>query len=116
MKRLLYLLLLLIPLLLNAPSLSAQTWEADYASLLKSYAAPEGVRYAAWKKNPGDLQRLKQITEAIAAKKLDQLSPKARLAFLLNAYNAWTLHNALEKYPKRPGYRPHVRLLHRRSH
>lgn len=66
---------------------------ADYASLLKKYVTPDGVRYSAWKKNAEDLAALQRVTEGMAAAKGDDL------AFYLNAYNAWILREALAKYP-----------------
>ena len=84
-----------------AGSLSAETagWVADYNHLLGKYITPGGVKYAEWKKNPGDLQALQKVVDGIAAEKADSLGKKEQLAFYVNAYNAWILHEALAKYP-----------------
>jgi hypothetical protein len=79
---------------LCAPSLrAADATDAEYAVLLKKYVSPEGVRYRAWKQNPADLAALDRVVIGIAQSK------RSDLAFYLNAYNAWILHEALEKYP-----------------
>ncbi|MEO8439791.1 MAG: DUF547 domain-containing protein [Spartobacteria bacterium] len=74
-------------------------WIDTYGSLLKKYATSSGVKYAAWKNDPADLQALQQVVDAIAQEKVVELGKKEQLAFYVNAYNAWILHEALEKYP-----------------
>ena len=80
---------------------NAQTsgWVGDYERLLGKYATPGGVRYAAWKGNAADMRALQGVVDAIAQEKVSGLGKKEQLAFYLNAYNAWILHEALEKYP-----------------
>ncbi len=75
------------------------SWVSDYGRLLEKYATPGGVRYAQWKSNPGDLQALQRVVDGIAQEKIKGMNPKEQLAFYVNAYNAWILHEALEKYP-----------------
>lgn len=74
-------------------------WTADYNRLLAKYATPAGVRYAEWKGDAADLQALQKVVDAIAQENVAPLPAKEQLAFYLNAYNAWILHEALEKYP-----------------
>ncbi len=75
-------------------------WTETYADLLKRYVTPEGnVRYQAWKANGADLRRLNQVVQGIAGADLGRMNRAEQLAFYLNAYNAWILHEALEKYP-----------------
>lgn len=74
---------------------TAVSWTETYGKLLKKYVASNGVRYAAWKSNPQDLADLQSVVDAIAAAP----SSDANLAFYLNAYNAWILHQILEDYP-----------------
>lgn len=69
-----------------------------YAELLERYAKPEGVRYAAWHGNQADMEKLRTVVDFYA----NTLPPADRdtsLAWHLNAYNAWILHNILKKYP-----------------
>ena len=74
-------------------------WTAEYGRLLDKYATPNGVRYAAWKANAADVQALDGIVDAIATQNVKSLGQKEQLAFYLNAYNAWIVHEVLEKYP-----------------
>ena len=74
-------------------------WTAEYARLLDKYATSSGVKYSAWKANAADMKALDSVVEQIGNAKVASLSQKEQLAFYLNAYNAWILHEALEKYP-----------------
>lgn len=65
----------------------------DFAKLLAKYASPKGVRYAAWKQDAGDMAALQRVVDAIAS------SQETDLAFLINAHNAWILHEVLGAYP-----------------
>lgn len=76
-------------------------WTAEYGRLLGKYATPSGVRYGAWKSNAADVQALQGIVDAIATQNVSALGQKEQLAFYLNAYNAWIIHEVLEKYPTR---------------
>ena len=94
----------LLPLVLSvgvAAHSAAQTpaWTADYNRLLSKYATAAGVKYAAWKSDAGDMQTLQKIVDAIAQENVSSLGQKDQLAFYVNAYNAWILHEALGKYP-----------------
>lgn len=88
-------------LALAALSLStlAADWQADYARLLKKYVSGDGVKYAEWKANAGDVKALEDVVAGIGAAPASTDKSKVQLAFHLNAYNAWILHEALEKYP-----------------
>ncbi len=74
-------------------------WVQPYNGLLGKYVTSSGVKYAAWKNNPADMQALQQVVDGIAQEKISGLSKKEQLAFYINAYNAWILHEALGKYP-----------------
>lgn len=75
------------------PAICFGTWQDDYGALLKKYVTPSGVRYAEWKANAGDMAAMQRVVDAIAVEK------STDLAFYINAYNAWILHEALAKYP-----------------
>lgn len=77
----------------------AADWQADYARLLKKYVAPGGVKYAEWKANAEDVKALQEVVDGIAAAPASTAKSKEQLAFHLNAYNAWILHEAVAKYP-----------------
>ncbi len=73
-------------------------WIDTYNGLLGKYVTSTGVKYATWKNNAADMKAIQDVVDAIAAEKPSG-NKKAQLAFYLNAYNAWILHEALGKYP-----------------
>ena len=78
---------------------TAADWQSEYARLLKKYVTSGGVRYAEWKGNPADVQALRTVADGIAGTPASSGKGAEQLAFHINAYNAWILHEALEKYP-----------------
>jgi len=74
-------------------------WIDSYDALLKKYATPKGVRYANWHKNATDKKAIGDITKAIGNASLSGKSKDEKLAFYLNAYNAWILKEILDDYP-----------------
>lgn len=94
-------LLIAASLALAVTSAHAQTagWAGDYNRLLGKYVTPGGVKYAEWKSNAADLQALDAVVAGISRENVGGASQKEQLAFYINAYNAWILHEALAKYP-----------------
>ena len=90
---------LLFALILSIASASAAGWEEEYARLLRTYVTPAGVKYAEWKANAEDIKALQRVVDGIAAAPASAAKSADQLAFYLNAYNAWILHEALKKYP-----------------
>ncbi|MEP6698630.1 MAG: DUF547 domain-containing protein [Verrucomicrobiota bacterium] len=84
-----------------APSVAQKStdWLENYNRLLGKYVTSDGVKYSAWKSNAADLQALQGVVDAIAKENISAMEKKQQLAFYLNAYNAWILHEALGKYP-----------------
>jgi hypothetical protein len=82
-----------------ASSSHAQSWVESYNRLLSKYVTSGGVKYAEWKGNAADMQALQGVVDGIAKENASAMEKKAQLAFYVNAYNAWILHEALEKYP-----------------
>src|ERR1043165_9407863 len=78
---------------------SSPPWISTYNTLLAKYVTSGGVKYAAWKNNAADMKALQEVVDGIANEKISDLNKKEQLAFYLNAYNAWILHEALDKYP-----------------
>jgi hypothetical protein len=74
-------------------------WIETYNGLLGKYVTKSGVKYATWKNNAADMQAIQQVVNGIAQEKVSGSSKKEQLAFYINAYNAWILHEALDKYP-----------------
>jgi Protein of unknown function, DUF547 len=84
---------------LVASAAHAQNWTETYNRLLSKYVTSGGVKYAEWKGNTADIQALQGVVDGIAKENASAMEKKAQLAFYINAYNAWILHEALEKYP-----------------
>ena len=93
----------LFALLLSVPAVccagSSSSWIGTYNNLLARYVVDSGVKYAAWKNSSADMKGIQDVVDGIANAKISGLSKKEQLAFYLNAYNAWILHEALGKYP-----------------
>ncbi len=71
----------------------------EYGPLLKKYVSDRGVNYAAWKANAADMAAIKKVVDAIAKAPAATAVTPDQLAFHLNAYNAWILHQKLAAYP-----------------
>jgi hypothetical protein len=77
----------------------ADNWTDTYDRLLKKYVSGGGVKYAAWKTSAGDLKDIQSVVDGIASANIGSMARNEQLAFYINAYNAWILHEALDKYP-----------------
>jgi Protein of unknown function, DUF547 len=82
-----------------ATASQAQNWMDPYNRLLGKYVTSGGVKYAEWKNNAADMQALQAVVDGIAKESISGLDKRQQLAFYINAYNAWILHEALGKYP-----------------
>ena len=82
-------------------SQKSDNWSENYNRLLGKYVTASGVKYAEWKSNAADLQALQGVVDAIAKENISAMEKKQQLAFYINSYNAWILHEALGKYPTR---------------
>mgnify|MGYP003695102373 CR=1 FL=1 len=79
-------------------------WQKPYDQLVQKYVASTGVRYEDWHSSSKDLETLKMVVDAIGSFDLTGMEEQSRLAFYLDAYNAWILFRILEDYPtKGPG-------------
>src|SRR6266403_5845562 len=82
-----------------AANSQAQNWMESYNRLLGKYVTSGGVKYAEWKNNAADMQAIQAVVDGIAKESVSGLDKRQQLAFYINAYNAWILHEALGKYP-----------------
>jgi Protein of unknown function, DUF547 len=78
---------------------SSPKWIESYNSLLGKYVTSSGVKYADWKNNAIAMKAIQEVVDGIAKEKISSANKKEQLAFYINAYNAWILHEALAKYP-----------------
>ncbi len=100
MKRLAFFALLLTACASQSVTAPADDeWRDTYGDLLAKYVTSEGVRYQAWHASAADVASLDGIVSGIAATDLNSLSGDTKLAFYINAYNAWMLHEVLHAYP-----------------
>jgi hypothetical protein len=74
-------------------------WVTSYNTLLGKYVTSSGVKYAEWKANAADMQAIQGVVDGIAKENVSAMGKQQQLAFYINAYNAWILHEALGKYP-----------------
>ena len=74
--------------------------DSDYALVLSKYVNSRGkVNYRALKANRGPLDRYLASAARPDRRSYDGWSDKAKIAFWINAYNAWTLQVILDNYP-----------------
>ena len=74
--------------------------EVQLDALLGKYVNSEGlVNYTAWKNNSEDLSALRNLTNNLASFDPSSLPKQERLAYWINAYNAFALREVLERYP-----------------
>jgi hypothetical protein len=89
-----------VAILVHPPSSrAADNWTDTYDRLLKKYVTGGGVKYGAWKSSDADMKDLQAVVDGIGAANVSSMSRNDQMAFYINAYNAWILHEALQKYP-----------------
>lgn len=75
----------------------------DWNSFLKTHVKVEGpvstVNYSAIKKNPKPLNKILNEFSAVTKQQYDNFDADQRLAFLINAYNAYTIKLIVDNYP-----------------
>jgi hypothetical protein len=77
----------------------AEGWTETYNRLLGKYVTSGGVKYGEWKANTADVQAIQSVVDGIGKENVSAMGKQQQLAFYINAYNAWILHEALGKYP-----------------
>ena len=76
-----------------------KTWVDTYDALLQKYVTARGVKYKAWHGAPEDRAALRKVITEISTQNISGMGRDEKLAFYLNAYNAWILHRILQDYP-----------------
>ncbi len=74
-------------------------WRATYGTLLGRYVKASGVEYDKWHAEAADVAALEGVVSGIASEDAAKLDRDAKLAFYINAYNAWMLEQVLQAYP-----------------
>ena len=90
---------LALPLLFLSANAQTDNWVESYDNLLKKYVKANGVDYKRWHASVADRRALCDVVSAIATTDVSKSDSGERLAFYLNAYNAWILHVVVEAYP-----------------
>lgn len=70
-----------------------------FGALLAKYVKGGKVDYKRWADDPGDRRALGDYLKTLAALNPETLDEKGRKAFWINAYNAVTLAQVLDRYP-----------------
>jgi len=104
MRRLCLAALLLAPASVALPAASElfDQGYADYARLLARHVQGSGVAYAALKADRGALEQVIAQFDAPAAREEAGWAREQRMAFWINAYNAFTLRAIVDAYPIQP--------------
>lgn len=76
---------------------------ASWAKVLGEFVQAKGsqsrVNYEALKRKPKDLEAYLQAVQSVPRETFDQWPPTEKLAFLINAYNAFTVKMVIDAYP-----------------
>jgi Protein of unknown function, DUF547 len=88
-----------VPARAQAPAVGPSP--ALFGHVLKTYVRDARVNYAALKAHPGELDRYLGQVAAVSKPEFNGWTPNQQLAFLINAYNAYTLRLILDHYPLR---------------
>lgn len=97
--------LLLITGLLISPTLKAKSLHSPWQQLLSQHVYPINhgnstmVDYQAFKAERETLKGYLNTLSKVSQSEFDEWSKSQQLAFLINAYNAWTVEFILTKYP-----------------
>lgn len=87
-------------LVLPAAPLAAQAFDhSAFDSVLARYVADGRVDYAALKANRGELDRYLESIGSVAPQEFQAWDETAQIAFLINAYNGYTLQLIIDHYP-----------------
>ena len=77
----------------------------DYAAVLKSHVNNEGlVNYKKLKARPQKLESFVVIVDKLDPKSYSKYDDKEKIAFWLNAYNAFILKVIIDNYPIKPNF------------
>lgn len=90
-----------VVLLAASPDLAE---DAKYASVLSKFVVEGRVDYRALKADRSDLDAYLAKVASVPAEAFSRASADAQVAYLINAYNAYTLASIIDHYPIRGGW------------
>lgn len=73
----------------------------EFDKLLKQYVTNGRVNYKIWKENQTELKKYLESLSNVSVNEYNQFTTSQKLAFLINAYNAFTIQLILDHYPVR---------------
>lgn len=71
----------------------------EFDKLLKKYVSNGLVNYKKWKQEQAELKRYLESLSTVSVHEYNQFTTNQKLAFLINAYNAFTIQLILNHYP-----------------
>jgi hypothetical protein len=97
----------LIQLLVSSQTFSAETtfdqshekWSRFLQKHVVMHQHTSAVKYKSIKSAPGDLQEYLNSLESVTKKEFGRFAENEKLAFLINAYNAFTIKLIIDHYP-----------------
>ncbi|MDH5325586.1 MAG: DUF547 domain-containing protein [Gammaproteobacteria bacterium] len=76
-----------------------KVWDQLLRQYVQDHGAFSGVNYRLWKQQPQALEQYLAGLSKVNKKQFQAWTPPQRLAFLINAYNAFTVKLILQHYP-----------------
>lgn len=90
------------PLSGDAPAAGFDHSHHQWDALLKRYVVGSTVRYRVWARDRGGLDAYVRSLARVTGEQFEQFTEPQKLAFWINAYNAFTIQVVLDHYPIRP--------------
>ncbi|MCX8000624.1 MAG: DUF547 domain-containing protein, partial [Leptospiraceae bacterium] len=84
---------------LGQPLLSFDHTHKEWDKLLKLYVSNGRVNYKKWKNEQTELKKYLESLSRVTLEEYKKFTTPQKLAFLINAYNAFTIQLILENYP-----------------
>lgn len=78
--------------------------ETKFAEVLTKHVVESRIDYASLKKDRAALDEYLKAVGAVTNADYDKASKEAQVAYLLNAYNAYTIESILDNYPIKGGF------------
>lgn len=83
---------------------SALLDDSNFATVLTKFVVDGKVDYAALKRDRSDLDAYLEKVAGVSRPQFDGASADAQVAYLINAYNAYTLEAIIDNYPIKGGW------------
>ena len=91
-----------VPLLGDSPAPGFDHSHHQWDALLQRYVVGSTVRYRVWARDRGGLDAYVRSLTRVTGEQFGEFTEPQKLAFWINAYNAFTIQVVLDHYPIRP--------------